>query len=321
MLDVVTLGALLVDFIPYKSDENPNIMIKSAGGAVANVTASLSKLGLQCGFIGKVGDDSFGHFLKSEMERLGVNTEGLMLDESNKTALAFVDYNENSERFFNFYRKGSADLNIRFSEVNTKLINECRVFHFGSLTLAEEPAREATINAVKYARNKGKIISYDPNYRESLWQSKAIAKEMLSLLVPYCDIIKLSEDEFQLMTDTDYLIRGIANLLKAGVKLILISQGANGCVIASKKGIKQLPAYNVDVVDTTGAGDCFFGSFLYKIISGGKAVEEYSIEELSEFADFANASASICAKGYGAIPSMPSLEEVEKHMLETNKKK
>lgn len=316
MFDFVSLGTLLVDFTPLENSDNKNSLVQNAGGATANLAVAVSRLGLKSAFIGKVGDDHFGHFAKAELERENVDISNLMLDENHQTALAFVDLHKRGSEKYTFYRRESADMFISYNEINTKLIDECKVFHFGSLTLIQEPSCEATINAVKYAKRHNKIITYDPNFRSSLWKTPEEAFDKMNMMVNYCDIIKFSDAEFQFMTNSDNLIRGVANLLKLGVKIVLISQGANGCVVASRKGIQQIPTHKIDIVDTTGAGDAFLGAFIYKILSGGKKIEEYSNDELCLFAKFANAGASICSTDFGAITAMADAETIEKFMLE-----
>lgn len=315
MFDFVSMGTLLVDFTPVEDSEK-NLLVQNAGGATANLAVAASRLGLKSAFIGKTGDDRFGHFLKSALEKENVDTSNLVFDDCHRTALAFIDLHRRGSGKYTFYHSQSADMFLKYSEINTELIENCRVFHFGSFSLISEPVCEATINAVKLAKRNNKIVTYDPNYRESLWHSRDEAFEKLNMLVNYCDIIKFSEDEFQFMTNSDNLIRGVANLLKCGVKIILISQGANGCIVASRKGIQQIPTHKIDIVDTTGSGDAFFGAFIYKILSEGKNIEDYSNSELCEFARFANAGGSICATDIGALSAMPDVDAINRFMAE-----
>ncbi|MGN0605872.1 MAG: carbohydrate kinase [Oscillospiraceae bacterium] len=318
MFDFVSLGTMLVDFTPVENDAHKNILVQHVGGAATNAAVALSRLGMKTAFIGKTGDDRFGHFAKSVLESENIDISNLIFDSSHQTPLAFIDAHKRGVDKYTFYRKDSADMFLKYSEVNKKLIDDCKVFHFGSLTLTHEPSYEATVESVKYAKSHGRIITYDPNFRPALWESREEAFRKLNKLVKYCDIIKFSDFEFQFMTNSDYLIRGVAELLKIGVKIILISQGANGCIVASRKGIQQIPTHKIDVVDTTGAGDAFFGAFIYKILTGNKEIEEYSNEELCAFARFANAGAAICSTAYGAVTAMADADKINK-FIEENK--
>lgn len=313
MFDITTLGELIIDFVPVVRDDEEitDLYRKCAGGATANITACISKLGKKTAFIGNVGADSFGRFLKDTLKRNNIDVSGISEDEDHFNALAFISHNKLKERSFEFYNKDTAEQFIDFRYIPLKLIDDCRMFHFGALTLSGDVSAEATVNCVKYAKEKGKLIAFDTNYRNHFWKDKETAFAKMREVLKYCDIVKLSDDEFQMITESDYLYKGISELFHYGIKIVLVSQGANGCIIASSKGIKQLSTYSVETVDTTGAGDSFFGAFLYKILDTGKLLEEYTIEELCDFADFANASGAICTTGYGAIPSLPTLEEIE----------
>lgn len=320
MFDLVSVGTVLVDFTPIRNNKtNKEILVQNVGGAAANITVAMSRLGMKSAFIGKTGDDRFGHFSKSELEKENVDVSNLIFDSKHQTALSFINPLMKRGEKYTFYRHDSADIYLKEKEINKKLIDECKAFHFCSPSLIHEPSCEAIVSAVKYAKQKGKIITYDPNYRPSLWKSSEDAFEKLNFLVKYCDIIKFSDDEFRFMTNSDNLIRGIANLFKIGVKIILISQGANGCIIASRKGIHQIPAHDTAIVDTTGSGDAFFAGFIYKILSEGKNPEEYSDSELCEFAEFANAAGALCATDFGAVSAMADSESINNFIIEHKK--
>ncbi len=316
MYDVVSLGTVFADFTQTENNENKTMLVQNIGGATANLAVACSRLGMKSAFIGKTGDDNFGRFAKSALEKENVDVSNLITDEIHQTPLAFIDHKKRGSEKYTFYRHNTADMYLKSQEVSKKLIDECKVFHFGSLTLIQDPAYQATVKAVQYAKSKNKIITYDPNYRKSLWKNDEEAFEKLTELINYCDIIKFSQEEFSIMTESDNLIRGIANLLKIGIKIILISQGANGCIIASRKGITQIPTHKIEIVDTTGSGDAFLACFIYKILSSEKNIEEYSSEELCEFARFANAGATLCAMDLGAVNAMANAEEINKFMLE-----
>ncbi len=309
MADILAIGELLIDFTAI-TEKNGDIYYKqNAGGAPANVVCMAAKLGASTGFIGKIGKDMFGNYLKGILEERKVDTRGLILDKDFSTTLAFVKNGSHGERDFVFYRRNSADLNMKFSEVNLKLIDECKIFHFGALSL----------NAVEYAKAKGKIISYDPNWRPILWQSKEQAVQAMKNVLRYVDIIKVSEEELQIITDCGNLLPAIAKLLNMGIKIVCITQGAKGCIIATKSSVELYPAYKVDSVDTLGSGDSFLGGFLYKLLEKSKDITELTSDELYEMSDFANACGAITSMEHGAIPAMPDLKEVEDFMEKTEK--
>ncbi|MCM1382351.1 MAG: carbohydrate kinase, partial [Muribaculaceae bacterium] len=237
------------------------------------------------------------------------DTRGVILDPNFSTTLAFVRKTE-EDRSFVFYRKNSADVNLNFNEVKTKLVDECKILHFGSLMLTGEPSRSATVNTVEYAKQQGKIITYDPNWREALWNSKDEAvKEMRSVL-RYVDIIKVSETELQVLTECANLLPAIAKLLNSGIRVVCITQGAKGCIIATKHGIERFPAFKTNTVDTLGAGDSFFGAFIARLALSGKSIDEIVMDDLREFAVYANACGALSAAKVGAIPAMPTHEEI-----------
>lgn len=309
MPDIITIGEMLVDFTTVKTDDGVYYK-RNPGGAPANVAVMASKLGVPTGFIGKLGNDMFGHYLKWVLDKENVDTKGLIIDKRFSTTLAFVGKDEDSERSFVFYRQNSADQNLNFSEVNLKLIDECKLLHFGSLLLTGEPSRSATMNTVEYAKEHGKIITYDPNWREQLWESKDEALKAMRSVLRYVDIIKVSELELQIITDCATLLPSIAKLLNMGIRVVCITQGAKGCIIATKHGIERFPAFKVETVDTLGSGDSFFGAFISKLVLSGKSIDEITMEDLKEFAVYGNACGALSSSKVGAIPAMPTHEEI-----------
>ena len=319
MPKIITMGEALIDFTPFEVEGEKNVMQQNAGGSPANVAVQASKLGGDCGFIGKVGNDNFGKFLKEMFIENNVDIKGLVIDEKAYTTLAFVDYDEENKRRYTFYRNPGADTLINYSEVKFDLIDTCDIFHFGSLSLTDEPSRSAVTRAVEYAKSKGKIITYDPNYRESLWTSQESAIEAMKSVIQYVDIMKLSEDEMRMLTDSEKLLQGIATLLKIGLKAVIVTQGPRGCIVAGRGGIEVLPTYDVDVIDTLGAGDSFFGAFLYKISESSKNFSDMTIRDFVEYADFANACGALTSAKYGGIKSMPTKAEVDECMANVKK--
>ncbi len=312
MIDVTAIGELLIDFTPIgQSAQNNPIFEQNPGGAPANVLACLSKLGRKTAFIGKVGADQFGVALKQTLKQVGVSIDGLIIGEGCHTTLAFVHLSDSGDRSFSFYRDPGADLLLTPEEVNKQLIDECKIFHFGSVSMTGEPSRSATLSAVKYAREQGRIISYDPNLRMRLWSSESEAKEVILGAMPYADILKISEEELLFLTGEKDLQKGSRFLRDTyGLKLILITLGPDGAYASSKIAQAQAPAYAVKTVDTTGAGDSFTGGFLYCLLQSGKTPEGLSENDLKEFLAFGNAVGSLTTTNKGAIPALPTLDQV-----------
>lgn len=315
MYDVTSLGELLIDFTPSgNSESGQRVFEQNPGGAPANVLAALNKCGLKTAFIGKVGDDMHGLFLKETLEKAGIDVTGLIVDPNVFTTLAFVALNEKGERTFSFARKPGADTMLTDAEVNTKLIADSKIFHIGSLSLTDEPCRSATFFALKSAKESGTIVSYDPNYRAPLWESKEKAIEGMKSVLSFVDIMKISDEETELITGEPSQEKAAELIVKGGIPLVVVTLGGEGAYVCTKEGGKKVAGFKSNVVDTTGAGDSFWGGFLYKLIQSGKKPAEITLEEAVEFARFANAVASLCVEKRGGIPAIPSLSDVEERL-------
>ncbi len=310
--DIIALGEILIDYTPMKNSESGmKVFEQNAGGAPANVLACSAKFGANTAFIGKVGTDMQGEFLRKTLVDAKIETKGLISDAEYFTTLAFVSLSESGERSFAFARKHSADINLSKHEVDVDLINNTKVFHFGSLSLTHEKNREATLFAIKNAKENGAIISYDPNYRNLLWESEEIAAQTMQSVLCDVDVLKISDEEVTLMTDETDLIKAAEKMIAKGVCIVAITLGAQGALVANKTGVSKIAGFKAEkVVDTTGAGDTFWGSFLYKIATSNKDIAEISLKELADFTKFANAAAALCVKSRGAIAAMPTLQEV-----------
>lgn len=311
MYDVTALGELLIDFT--EAGVSPNgmhLFEQNPGGAPANVLSVLSRMGLKTAFIGKVGDDLNGHFLENTLKRENIDTASLVIDSHYFTTLAFVSLSENGERNFSFARKPGADIMLTKDEINYDIIKASKMFHIGSLSLTDEPSRAAVFCALDVAKKSGCTISYDPNYRAPLWQSEQKAKDGIRSVLPYVDVIKLSEEETSLVTPEKDPKAAGHFLIEHGVKAAFVTLGKNGAYVFNREGCAYQPPVPGKRIDTNGAGDCFCGAMLFCIRRKNKQVEEISLVELSEFAHFANAAASLCIEQRGAIPSMPTLEAV-----------
>jgi len=315
MYDVITLGELLVDFTPAGlSPAGMPLAEQNPGGAVANMICALAGFGRQTGFIGKVGTDMHGKFLRQILEGKGVDTRGLISDPSVYTTLAFVSLSATGERDFSFARKPGADTCLREADLDTRQLKSCRVFHFGSLSLTDEPCRSAHLAAVRTAKNAGAIISYDPNYRAPLWPSEEAAIAQMRSVLDLVDVIKISDEETALLTGKENHEQAAQLLLERGIGCVVVTLGSNGAYAATRHGTAQLAPPDVPVVDTTGAGDAFWGGFIHKLLEAGRQPAELQKADLEDFVCFANCVASLCVEKRGGIPAMPSLPQVAEFM-------
>ena len=312
MFDVTALGEILIDFTPCgKSSAGQYLFEQNPGGAPANVLTCLSKLGRKTAFIGKVGADMHGVFLKSVLEENQICTDGVITDADVFTTLAFVALSDSGERSFSFARKPGADTCLTCDELKVDFIRNSKIFHIGSLSLTAEPVKSATIKALELAKESGCIISYDPNYRAPLWDSKEAAIEGMRSILSFVDVMKLSDEETELLTDKADPKEAAGVLLEKGVSLVAVTLGADGALVCTKEGSAIVSGYKANVVDTTGAGDSFWGGFLHKLLESGKAPWDVSLEEAVSFAKYGNAVASLCVEKRGAIPAMPTIAEIE----------
>ena len=314
MPDIITTGELLIDFTPVKAPGVENALCPNPGGAPGNVAVQLARLGVPAGFIGKVGDDSFGRTLKDCLNENGVDVSGVVVDENVRTTLAFVHLDKEGDRSFTFYRDPGADTQLREDEVDRSAIRECRALHFGSLSLTTEPSRTTTLDLVKEARAMGKMISYDPNWRPALWKDAEKGIEAMGMGLELCHVLKISEEELALLTGTDSIAGGAKLLHEKGVVLAIVTLGPEGCVSSLNGRLRHHPTYDVKVVDTTGSGDSFWGAFLSQLIQNGydapEKLDSLSQEELQGFCRFANAAGSMCASKPGGIPAIAGREDI-----------
>lgn len=310
MKDIVAIGEVLVDLTQTGMNQlGVGQYAANPGGAPANLAVAASRLGARTAFVGKVGRDAFGNYLRAVLNENHVDTTGLLTDEREHTTLAVVSVDETGERSFTFYRDPSADVNLDAREIPEDLLKNTRVLHFGSVSLTAEPARSATLYAAKKARENGCLVSYDPNYRASLWGSPEEAVREMKDALPLCDILKISDEELPLLTGTDDPVEGSRMLAGLGIRLIFITLGANGAFFRLGEDTGSVPGIKVKVGDTNGAGDTFFGAALSKLVK--EDLNKLTLNRVEEIAAFANKAASITTSRHGAIPAMPRLEEIE----------
>lgn len=319
MIDVTAVGELLIDFTPAgKSTRGHALYEQNPGGAPANVLAFLSRLGHKTAFIGKVGCDLFGESLASILREAGVDCRALLKTDVCHTTLAFVHLDEQGDRSFTFYRNPGADLLLEPDDLPDDLIDQARFFHFGSVTMTDEPARSATKAAVRMARRYGCLVSYDPNLRLMLWHSETEARNQILSVMDQVDLLKISDDELLFLTGKTDLNQG-ANWFfeRFPLSVVLITEGPRGAFAATRRVSSHHPAFDVKTVDTTGAGDAFTGAFIDRLLSRkSDSMEDLSQEELIQYLAFANAAGSLTTTQKGAIPAMPDREEIERCMNE-----
>ena len=313
MMDVVALGELLIDFTCQSVDaDGYPTMAAHPGGAPANFLAALSQFGAKTALLGKVGADAFGKLLTATLAKAGIETRGLIATDQVFTTLAFVTLDDTGNREFSFSRKPGADTCIAFEELDLSLIDEAKVFHFGTLSLTDEPARSATCQAVDYAKKAGKLITYDPNLRKPLWKDLEEAKSALLWGLEQADVVKISDEEVDFLFGMG-VQEGAAHILNQfGVKLVFVTCGADGCFFQNPLAKGHVSSLSgIQVVDTTGAGDIFGGSAVYKLLQTGKAPEALTEEELTDIVRFACTAAGLSTTRPGGISSVPTLSQVE----------
>ncbi|XP_043691422.1 probable fructokinase-7 isoform X2 [Telopea speciosissima] len=311
---VVCFGEMLIDFVPTVAGvsiaEAPAFK-KAPGGAPANVAVGIARLGGSSAFIGKVGADEFGYMLADILKQNNVNNSGMRFDPGARTALAFVTLRADGEREFMFFRHPSADMLLRESELDVDLIKKASIFHYGSISLIAEPCRSTHIAAMNIAKKSGSILSFDPNLRLPLWPSPEAARQGIMSIWDQADIIKVSEDEISFLTEgddpnDDNVV--IKKLFRPNFKLLLVTEGSEGCRYFTKEFRGRVPGIKVKAVDTTGAGDAFVSGLLSSLASDQNLYQDE--KRLREALLFANACGALTVTERGAIPALPTREAV-----------
>lgn len=311
LYDVTAMGELLIDFtMNGQSGQGNNLFEACPGGAPCNVLAMLNKLGRKTAFIGKVGQDQFGRLLKDTIEELGIETKGLVLDEDIRTTLAFVHTFPDGDREFSFYRNPGADMMLSEPEVDYELIRQSKVFHFGTLSMTDEPVRTATKKAIDAAKEAGCLITFDPNLREPLWKSLDDAKEAMEYGFRHCDMLKISDNEIQFISGKEDYDEGIRYLQeKYHIPVIFLTMGKEGSRAYYKDIRAEKAGFTVKAVETTGAGDTFCGCAINGLLKYG--LDGLTEETLGEILTYANAGAALITLKKGAIRSMPEPSQIE----------
>jgi len=310
--NIFTIGEILIDFISTTkgvSLQDSDCFEKKAGGAPANVAAVVSRLGGKSAFIGKLGMDPFGKYLFSVLEGLKVKTDYLSFTKKGKTALAFVSLKDDGNRDFTFYGENSAHTHLTENDIDKNWFSNS-ILHFGSIGLLSPTSKEAHLKAIKSTREQSGIASFDPNIRLSLFNNKEAYKKLVCETIPLCDLIKISSEEIEFITGIKDCNEAIKALFVGNVSTVIYTKGPEGAELHTKDFHVSSKAINVEVKDTTGAGDAFIGSFLYKLATLNMNINEISKETALEILDFANLVATISITKRGAITSFPTKNEV-----------
>ncbi len=311
MADAICLGELLIDFVPTVTGVDlidAPAFVKAPGGAPGNVAVGLARLGIPSAFMGKVGDDPFGHFLANTLTEAGVDISPLRFSTEARTALAFVSLRADGEREFMFYRHPSADMLFAPQEVDVAAIDHAKLLHFGSISLIGEPSRGATLHAVDTARAAGCLVSYDPNLRLPLWPDATAARAGMWLGLKKAHVVKLSDDESEFLTGFRDLDAARQALWHDGLKLLVVTRGRAGCVYFTPAFSGTVESFPVEAVDTTGAGDGFVAGLLQGLLADPATVQDEA--RLRELCRFANAVGALATTARGAIPALPERERV-----------
>ena len=311
MFDVVALGELLIDFAAKSTDEaGYPTLAANPGGAPGNFLAALNAYGKKTAFLGKVGNDTFGHLLLKTLGEAGIETKGVLVDDSVFTTLAFVTFDESGDRSFSFARKPGADTQLRWEEIDRSLIDDAKVFHFGTLSLTDEPVRTATQKAVAYAKEQGKLITCDPNLRVPLWKDLEEAKAQMLWSLGQADVVKISDNEVEFLWNCTPEEGADKLLTEYGVSLAMVTLGPDGCLLKTENAAFRAECPKVRPVDTTGAGDIFGGSALARLLELNKPIGALTEEDLACIGRFAATAASLSTEAVGGIPSIPEKSRV-----------
>lgn len=317
-MDIISLGEALIDFFSVKSGislSEVREFRRVAGGAPANVAVGAARIGLKVAFVGRVGDDEFGHFLKNTLVENKVDVSQMQFDRKVRTGLTFVALPTPNTREFLFYRNPSADMMLDSKEFDKTFIKDTEVFHFGSITLISEPGRSSTYDAINLAKSNGAVISYDPNLRLKLWPCAEEAKNKIMEAIPLADVVKVNDEELFFITREKDIKKGIQKLISNGPKLCIVTMGAKGCVYSTGKYTGLLPAFKVKTVDATGCGDSFAAGLLVGLVESGLDCLIENQGKIISVLKFASAAAAITSVRKGVIDSLPYRAEIEKFIL------
>jgi fructokinase len=317
MPDVVCLGELLIDFVAVEENlpllEVPAFR-RAPGGAPANVACGVARLGRTAGFIGKIGAEPFGDFLRRTLQEAGVDTSHLFSTDQARTTLAFVGVHADGRKEIFFYRNPGADMLLGPEDIDESYVAGAACFHFGSISMIDPGPKAATLKAAEIARNGGRLVSFDPNWRPALWPSEARGHLEIRTGLALADVVKVSAEEWRLVTGTEDLSEGAKGILAAGPRLVVVSLGEKGCYYHHSSGAAFVPGFKVPVVECTGAGDGFVASLLVDLLDhleAGGTLESLTANALGRLCRRANAVGALACTKPGAIPALPTRSEAE----------
>ena len=317
MPKVLCIGELLIDFVSTTVDvtlvEAPGFA-KAAGGATANVAVGLAKLGVDSGFIGKIGDEPFGDFLRQTLKQTSVDTTHLISEAESRTTLAFIATRSDGAKDILFYRNPGADTLLRPDEIDAGYVQSAEVFHYGSCSLSHCPCRDATLRAIQYAKEANAFISYDPNLRLMMWDMPEEAKHWIWEVMPYANVVKAADEEWEFITDTPKLEEGSERILETGAELVIVTLGEHGCYYNNGSHQGYVDGFKVEVVDPLGAGDGFVAAMLTQIMDSSRSVGELpklDDNQLRGIMRYANAAGALTTQKIGVIPALPTASEIE----------
>jgi fructokinase len=316
-MDIVCLGELLVDMFPAevgRSLTEVSAFRPKPGGAPANVAVAAARLGARSAFIGKVGDDAFGHHLADILRHEGVEVCGMRFDRKARTGIAFIAMPDVNSYEILFYRNPGADMRLEPDELDRELLQTTCAFHFGSISLIQEPSRSATLEAARIARDAGALISFDVNYRPTLWKSPAEAYDKVMEIVPNVNLLKVNEAELKLLTGSQDLDAGSQSLLERGPDLCVVTLGPGGSFFRIAEGGEHIPAFVVDTVDATGCGDAFIAGLLCQLVAGGDWRESLSVTRMRQILRYANGVGALTSLAQGVIPALPTANSVDEFL-------
>lgn len=317
MAVAMCFGELLVDMVSDAADaslaEAPRF-IKAPGGAPANVAVGLARLGVPTRFIGQVGDDPFGDWLRETIAREDVDVSSLLTSRSARTTIAFVATRNDGRKDICFYRNPGADAELRPSDINEAVFDGAQLFHCGGVSLSQSPCREAQLHAVQIAKARGLLVSYDPNWRPSLWPDHEAAREVIWSLLPFCDVVKLADEEWEFITGTEDFAAGAAKIRAHGPRLVVMTRGADGAAYDCAGAQGEVPGFRANVVDTLGAGDAFMAGLLSQLLERDELDASLNADALPKILRFANACGAFSTQKPGAIPALPTRAEVEQFL-------
>ena len=312
-MDIVSLGEILIDLFPVEVGRKlaeVSAFYPKPGGACANVAVAAARLGKKSAFIGKVGDDAFGHMLIETLKHNKVETRGMRVDEKHRTTLAFIAMPDENSAEFIFYRNPGADLCLTADELDHNLLENTKAFHCGSLTLVDEPARSAQYSAVEMARNNGALISFDVNHRPKLWSDHAEALKQIWRMNSLTDLLKVNETELELLTGSSDPASGGLELVRKGIKLVAITLGTKGSYFSSPKYQGYIPPFVVKTVDAIGCGDAFISGLITALLDASDGDLDLDEATLVKGFTYANAVGALTALSRGVIPALPTATQV-----------